>query len=112
MAPSRLQGALGEVSIDRVRELVNEEYRWLQNLINRLKGKEMLMEREEFLEYLSPEHWQEERDRLPGKNSFEILQALLELGIVMQSPDGRINVPELYLYGFGLKRKGGIKRPK
>ncbi len=112
LAPSRLQGALGEVSIDRVRELVNEEYRWLQNLINRLKGKEMLMEREEFLDYLSPEHWQEERDRLPGKNSFEILQALLELGIVMQSPDGRINVPELYLYGFGLKRKGGIKRPK
>jgi hypothetical protein len=44
--------------------------------------------------------------------SQEILEALLELGIVIQSPDGRINVPELYLYGFGLKRKGGIKRPK
>nr|WP_300837927.1 hypothetical protein [uncultured Acetatifactor sp.] len=44
--------------------------------------------------------------------SQEILEALLELGIVIQSPDGKINVPELYLYGFGLKRKGGIKWPK
>ncbi len=24
----------------------------------------------------------------------------------------RINLPEVYLHGFGLKRKGGIKRPK
>lgn len=104
---------LAEVSADRVRELVNEEYQWLQGLINRLKGNTMLMEREEFLGYLSPELWhKEEQDRLPGRTGEEILTVLLDLGIVMQAADGRINVPELYLYGFGLKRKGGIKRPK
>lgn len=113
LAPTRLQGALAEVSADRVRELVNEEYQWLQGLINRLKGNTMLMEQEEFLGYLSPELWQkEEQDRLPGRTGEEILTVLLDLGIVMQAADGRINVPELYLYGFGLKRKGGIKRPK
>ena len=31
---------------------------------------------------------------------------------VMETPDNRVNVPEIYLYGFGLKRKGGIRRPK
>lgn len=34
------------------------------------------------------------------------------LGIVMETPDNRVNVPEIYLHGFGLKRKGGIRRPK
>lgn len=114
LSPTRLQGALREVSVDRVlRELVSEEYQWLQDLAKRLNGKAMLMEREDFLGYLSPEHWAEtDRDKLPGKTKEEILEALLELGIVMKAADGRINVPEIYLHGFGLKRKGGIKRPK
>ncbi|MEY8426160.1 hypothetical protein AALA00_00280 [Lachnospiraceae bacterium 46-15] len=113
LEPVRLQGALGEVSADRVQELVNEEYQWLQGLIKRLKGKTMLMEQTEFLRELSPKCWTEaERERLPGKTKEEILEILLELGIVMKAADGRINVPEIYLHGFGLKRKGGIKRPK
>lgn len=114
LSPTRLQGALREVSVDRVvRELVSEEYQWLQGLINRLNGKAMLMGQEEFLNYLSPEHWAEaDRNKLPGKTKEEILEALLGLGIVSKAPDGRINVPEIYLHGFGLKRKGGIKRPR
>ena len=49
---------------------------------------------------------------MPGKTNMEILDVLLTLGVVMKTTDGRINVPEIYLHGFGLKRKGGIKRPK
>lgn len=113
LEPTSLQGALGEVSVDRVQELIYEEYQWLQDLIRRLKGKSMLMAREEFLEYLSPEVWPAaERDKLPGRTKEEVFRVLLELGIVMQASDGRINVAEIYLYGFELKRKGGIKRPK
>ncbi len=113
LSPTGLQGALEKVSADRVEELTREEYPWLQNLINRLYGKTMLMGEKEFLGYLSPNDWPErERDELPGKTGLEILEALLLLGIVMRTTDGRINVPEIYLRGFGLKRKGGIKRPK
>ncbi|MDO4298805.1 MAG: hypothetical protein Q4C59_10100 [Lachnospiraceae bacterium] len=113
LSPTRLQGALEKVSFTRVKELTWEEYQWLQNLINRIHGKTMLMKQEEFLEYLQPCNWpEEERDKLPGKTSTEILEALLALGIVMKTTDGRINVPEIYLHGFGLKRKGGIKRTK
>lgn len=111
--PTRLQGAVEKVSIDRVRELTLEEYQWLQNLIMLLNKKSMLMERTEFLGYLSPENWPvEERRKLPGKSSIEILETLKTLGIVMETADERINIPEIYLHGFGLKRKGGIKRPK
>ena len=71
------------------------------------------MEKTEFLGYLSPENWPtEERDRLPGKTNVEIFETLMTLGIVMETADERVNVPEIYLHGFGLKRKGGIKRPK
>ena len=113
LSPTRLQGALREVSADRVQELVNEEYQWMQVLPNRLRGKSMLMEKQEFLEYISPGLWHEaDRDRLPGRTAQEILDVLLDVGIVMRTADGRLNVPELYLHGLGLKRKGGIKRPK
>lgn len=113
LLPTRLQGAIAKVSNDRVQELTEDEYQWLRNLILRLDKKTMLMNLEEFLSYLAPENWpEEERNKLPGKNDGEILEVLLTLGIVMKTTDGRINVPEIYLHGFGLKRKGGIKRPK
>lgn len=113
LLPTRLQGAVAKVSADRVQELTQEEYQWLQNLIGRLRGKTMLMGVDEFLDYLDPGNWPEaERDKLPGKTSMEILEVLVTLGIVMRTMDERINIPEIYLHGFGLKRKGGIKRPK
>ena len=113
LAPPRLQGALAEVSADRCMELTREEYQWLDNLMQRMRGKTMLMREQEFLLYLSPEFWNEEdRKKLPGKTSREILEALCTLGIVMRTADNRINFPEIYLHGFGLKRKGGIKRPQ
>jgi hypothetical protein len=40
------------------------------------------------------------------------LQYLLALGVLENRSDGRINVPEIYLYGFGIKRKGGVKHPQ
>ncbi len=113
LSPTRLQGAIAKVSTDRVQELTQEEYQWLQNLITRLNQKTMLMDIDEFLDYLHPENWTEsERDKLPGKSNIEILEVLVTLGIVMKTADNRINFPEIYLHGFGLKRKGGIKRPK
>ncbi len=113
LLPTRLQGAVAKVSVDRVQELTQEEYQWLQNLITRLNSKTMLMDKEEFLTYLRPENWSEtERGKLPGSTDLEILEVLMTLGIVMKTADDRINVPEIYLHGFGLKRRGGIKRPR
>lgn len=111
--PPRLQGALVEVSKDRVKELVEEEYGWLDVLVRNLKGQSMLMERTEFLKFLLTENWPEEmRGSLPGASPEELLEALESLGIFQETEDGRINVPEIYLHGFGLKRRGGIKRPR
>ena len=102
-----------EVSVDRVNELKLEEYGWLETLCNSLKNQSMLMARQEFLRYLDPDLWPEDkRGTLPGNTPGELLEALKTLGIVIETGDGRINVPEIYLHGFGLKRRGGIKRPR
>lgn len=113
ISPSSLQGALAEVSKDRVKELVSEEYGWLEVLNQRIKGQTMLMERSEFLKYLSIDNWTKvEREALPGTTPEDLLDALEDLGIFSETGDERINAPEIYLHGFGLKRRGGIKRPK
>ena len=73
----------------------------------------MLMERKDFLKFLLTENWPEElKSSLPGASPEELLEALEDLGIFQETEDGRVNVPEIYLHGFGLKRRGGIKRPR
>jgi hypothetical protein len=46
-----------------------------------------------------------------GTDGDEVLRVLVELGVMSERPDGRIDVPDIYRYGFGISRKGGVKRP-
>lgn len=41
-----------------------------------------------------------------------MLHTLIELGAMSERDDGRIDVPDIYRYGFGILRKGGVKRPR
>lgn len=111
--PSDLQGALMDTSEDRIRELASEEYPWLEALKTSLKGLQLPIEKEKFLESLQNTNWSEQTGKKPpNSNSEEVLKYLLQLGIASSRSDGRINMPEIYMYGFGLKRMGGVKRPK
>jgi hypothetical protein len=40
----------------------------------------------------------------------DLIDYLVELGIFRRRPDGRLDVPDLYLAGLGLKRKGGVTK--
>lgn len=112
LQPSELQGALMDTSEDRIREL-QEEYPWLESLKTSLVGLNAPMPRETFLEAVQSTRWSERPEKKPpANNSEEILKYLLQMGIVESRFDGRINMPEIYLYGFQVKRKGGVKRPK
>ncbi len=108
--PSMIQNALVSVSEDRVNELA-EEYPWLKKLKTQLEGLTMLVDRESFLERIDMSAWVgDERNSLPEQSSQGIFHVLQKLGIVMIAKDGRVNVPEIYLHGFGMKRKGGLLR--
>lgn len=110
LQPSDLQGALMDTSDDRIREL-QEEYPWLESLKMSLVNLRAPMPQEIFLEAVKSTRWSPEKQP-PVTNPEGILQYLLQLGIVESRSDGRINIPEIYLYGFQVKRKGGVKRPQ
>jgi len=112
LQPSDLQAALTRTSEDRIREL-QEEYPWLESLKTSLVGLEAPIPREKFLDAVKSTKWSEQREKQPPTtNHEEILQYLLLLGVVETRYDGRINIPEIYLYGFQVKRRGGVKRAK
>jgi hypothetical protein len=109
LQPSDLQGALMDTSEDRIREL-KAEFSLLKRLENSLIGLEAPIQKDVFLEVLKTS--ESIGQQLPSASPEEILQYLLQLGVIeISRSDGRINMPEIYLHGFGVKRKGGVKRP-
>ena len=112
LLPSSIQKALIKVSADRVDELT-EEYVWLSKLKDALSGLTMLMQKEDFIRYISVDQWSEkEKATLPEQTAYGIFSVLEKLGIVFVTSDNRVNVPEIYLHGFHMKRRGGLKRPQ
>ena len=47
-----------------------------------------------------------------GDDGERALEELVQLGVLRIRDDGRIDVPDLYRYGYGIKRKGGVARPR
>jgi len=112
LSPSMIQGAVVDVSADRVREL-EEEYWWLNRLKTVFRGATMLMDKTEFISLIHMDIWSDSvRDQLPASSPEGIFEMLEKLGIIFIAKDGRVNVAEIYLHGFGMKRKGGLRRPK
>ncbi|TAE54617.1 MAG: hypothetical protein EAZ76_01880 [Nostocales cyanobacterium] len=112
LTPSDLQGALVETSNDRIIELL-DEYPWLEPLKNSLNGLKVPVVKEIFLEKIENTRWREEIEKQPPvSHPEEIIQYLLNLGIIEIRSDQRVNMPEIYMYGFGVKRPGGVKRPR
>jgi hypothetical protein len=67
------------------------------------------------LEYLLGKDWEESWNSArkihpPADDPRNFVTYLAELGIVRQRGDGRFDVPDLYQYGLGLTRKGGVSR--
>lgn len=50
----------------------------------------------------------DERPKRIDQGSLGLRQDLIEIGMFELMSDGRINMPDVYRVGFGLKRKGGI----
>jgi hypothetical protein len=73
----------------------------------------VLIDRSEVIAKLDQPASGEEAGRLiPGAAVFEELR---RLGVLVVRDDrygqGRIDVPDIYRYGYGILRKGGVKRP-
>lgn len=108
MTPTLLAGALAETSRARVTE-IGEEYKVVQRIRN-LANESVLLDRKVTIDLLARLVPGEEAG-LPGDGEI-VLDELCRLGVLKIREDGRIDVPDIYRYGYGIKRKGGVKQAR
>jgi len=107
MEPTSLVGALRQTSKDRVKEL-EEEYPFVRRLAN-LEDCTMLMDRREVEKLLADPGAENDGFARRGEAVFD---ELVRVGVLEVRDDGRIDVPDIYRYGYGIKRKGGARAPR
>ncbi len=108
LEPASLRRALDRVSDDHVAQS-KDEWPWLEALKERLHTNPLVPYTEkESIKLL--ERLDAKAETLPPLEGRELLDYLLELGIFRRRPDGRLDAPDLYLAGLGLRRKGGVRK--
>lgn len=107
LTPQDLNEALIETSRERVDE-IREEYR-LVNRLERLRDMSVPLAPAEIVALIAqPVQGEPEGLSADGRAVFD---ELIRLGVLAIRTDGRVDVPDIYRYGFGIKRKGGAPRP-
>lgn len=114
LEPRALRRALDKVSGDHVGDALHE-WPWLVGLKERLaRLREVPWERREIDRHLDGsfgDPWGKGGDLLPpAASGRELVEYLVEVGIFRARADGRIDAPDLFLSGLGLRRKGGVRR--
>jgi len=111
LSPVSFGPAIEQVSERRIKEL-EEEYLWLAALRLPLQGQQVPITSSNLTKLLSEVDWASV-DRPPvSTDPRRLISDMLKIGILRLTTEQRIHVPDIYLYGFDLKRKGGIRRPK
>lgn len=122
-----IQQGVVEASKIRIGE-IKEDYPWVGPLLEALKGATVPLTVDELTA-----RWTEscikssleaaqQKQRLPPRryssdsNRKGDMQALVddlvELAVLYRTEDKRINMPDIFRVGFGIKRKGGVKPPR
>lgn len=108
ITPPDLAAALIETSKARAGE-IGEEYKLVMRLKN-LEGMHLLLPPEQVIARVG----QPADGEPPGltTDGRAVLDELVRLGVIAIRSDGRVDVPDIYRFGFGILRKGGVARPR
>lgn len=110
MVPLALISGLDRVSDEHVAH-ARDEWPWLDTIKPRLRNQLVPWDRErEILKLLRDFGSTDGTEKSPPFEDRELLDYLVEVGILRERPDGRVDAPDLFLYGLGLRRKGGVRR--
>ncbi len=121
-----IKRGVAEASDRRVHELSREDYPWVTPLLRELRDLTVPLEipdlREQWTQSVLKEVLRVSEEKLPprrfasaseGSRDIELLiDDLEELGVLYRTEDGRINIPDIFRVGFGIRRKGGVRPPK
>jgi hypothetical protein len=113
--PRSIRRALDVVSKEYVLQVNTHELPWLPGVEHRLKGHGVPLDRravESLLDKKWNEPWSQDQPsiRPPADSPAQLTDLLLEIGVFGSRPHKRIDVPDLFLAGLGLTRKGGVKK--
>jgi len=110
LEPASLRRALDRVSGDHVVQSL-DEWPWLATVKAALAVNPLVpWEREKTVIGLLDEIAPTTDRETPPYEGRELLDYLLDLGILRHRADGRVDTPDLFLAGLGLRRKGGVKK--
>ena len=113
--PRSLRRALDDVSREHVLEVNTHELPWLPGVKDRL-GKTTVpilrSEAERFLGHRWDDSWNDKQADAhpPADDASELVTQLTEIGVFRVRPDDRIDVPDLFMAGLGLSRRGGVRK--
>lgn len=119
-----VRNALDAVSREYVAQARTHELPWLEGLGDRLKrDRAVPWGRRELVKLLGADFagsWSPTGARPPGVDADDLLTNLIELGIIRRRTGGSssagggandmFDVPDLYLHGLDLRRKGGVAK--
>ena len=112
--PTALRQALDDVSQYHVTQ-ASSEWPWLEGVRVCLRGQPLVPWSREEIVSLLKRGWdgawgsgENSAIRPPKERPDRLVDYLVELGIFRRRSDDRIDVPDLYLSGLGLRRKGGV----
>lgn len=110
---SYFASALDKVSERRLQEII-EEIGWIGEVKPALAGLIVPIERTAMNKALAKVNLTKvfKGGRPADVGPSGLIDLMIKLGLFRELDDGRIHVQDIYLSGFGLKRKGGIRRPK
>jgi hypothetical protein len=117
----------GVVKASQVRvDEIGEDYPWVKPLLEAARGAVVPMTTAEVSSRWSADSLRQMKKaagaKLPPrrftndpfrKGSAEaLIDDLVELAVLYRTKDGRLNMPDIFRVGFGIRRKGGVKPPR
>ena len=115
--PASLRQALDDVSQDHVTQAISSEWPWLEGVRERISKQRLVpWSRSQIVALLGADWgrpWASSNHgniRPPEERPGRLVDYLVELGVFRNRPGDRVDVPDPYLRGLDLRRKGGVSR--
>jgi hypothetical protein len=103
---------------------IKEDYPWVEPLLEAARGLTVPCRPEELTSRWTPQRIQavqQATDKLPPRRfstdpyrretADALIDDLVDLAVLYRTSDARLNMPDIFRVGFGIKRKGGVKPP-